>query len=199
MHYPHFFNSLPTITFKDELAATLGSFEDAKIEFSYLDVVKAAGHSCPTTAGAYLMLQKAMQELYIGDRLPVRGEITVELQNRADEGVTGVMANVFTNLTGAAADVGFPGLTKRFKRTGLLEFDKNIKGQVRFTRTDSNKSVQLSYDPYVLPSNPKVIELMIEVESARASDEEKKEFQKLWQARVKEIFDNKDKVISIIT
>ncbi|MGM0533570.1 MAG: FmdE family protein [Campylobacterota bacterium] len=199
MHYPEFFDAVETITFKDELSGLLGSFEDERIEFSYLDVVKAAGHSCPTTAGAYLLVQRAVEELYIGDRLPVRGEITVELANRADEGVTGVMANVFTQLTGAAGDVGFPGLTKRFKRTGLLEFDKKIKGEVKFTRTDSNRSVELKYDPYVLPSNPKVIELMIEVESNRASKEEKKEFQKLWQQRVKTIFDNADKVISLVS
>ena len=48
MIYPQFFNKIPTIKLQDDLASFLGAFEDGIIEFSYLDIVKSAGHSCPT-------------------------------------------------------------------------------------------------------------------------------------------------------
>ncbi len=45
----------------------------------YLDVVKSAGHSCPTVAGAYLATREALKRLY-GDELPERGAIRVDLE-----------------------------------------------------------------------------------------------------------------------
>ncbi len=55
MTYPEFFKNIETIKLQDDLSLFLGAFEDGIIEFSYLDVVKTAGHSCPTVLGAYLM------------------------------------------------------------------------------------------------------------------------------------------------
>lgn len=69
MKYPKFFDEIQTIKLKDDLSATLGSFEEGLVEFSYLDIVKSAGHSCPTVAGAYLMTQVALKKLY-KDELP---------------------------------------------------------------------------------------------------------------------------------
>ena len=54
------------------LASFLGAFEDGIIEYSYLDVVKSAGHSCPTVLGAYLMTLKGLEALY-KDEIPKRG------------------------------------------------------------------------------------------------------------------------------
>ncbi len=48
MNYPKFFDDIEPIRLRDELSNFLGTFEDGVIEFSYLDVVKSAGHSCPT-------------------------------------------------------------------------------------------------------------------------------------------------------
>ena len=64
MNYPDFYNQIPTIKLQDELSNFLAAFEDGLIELSYLDIVKSAGHSCPTVLGAYLMTFKALNFLY---------------------------------------------------------------------------------------------------------------------------------------
>lgn len=197
MQYPKFFDTVQPIIFKDELAQLLGAVDDGIIEFSYLDVVKAAGHSCPTVAGAYLLVQKATQELYVGDRIPVRGNIEIFLKDGVKEGITGVMANIFSHLTGATSISGFKGLTKRYNRTGLIHYEQKFKGEFKFMRTDSKRDVRLNYDPTAIGTDPKVIELMIAIEKNSASQEQLKEFQHLWQERVRLIFENKDKVITI--
>ena len=79
MTYPQFFDKIPTIKLKDDLALFLGAFDDGIIEFSYLDIVKSAGHSCPTILGAYLMTLKGLEALYENE-LPKRGEILVEFK-----------------------------------------------------------------------------------------------------------------------
>jgi len=195
MHYPKFYDEIKPITFKDNLANLLGAFEDGIIEFTYLDVVKAAGHSCPTVAGAYLLMQKATEELYIGDRIPVRGEIEVFMKDDIKEGVTGVMANVFSHLCGATDLSGFKGF--RFNRTGLLHFNQKFNGDFKFKRTDSGREIRLNYDQSIIKSNPKVIELMLLVEKNMATPQQLAEFKALWQQRVEEIFKNADKVITI--
>ncbi|WP_220452559.1 hypothetical protein [Colwellia sp. RSH04] len=64
MKYPDFYHQIPTIQLQDDLAAFLGAFEQGIVEFSYLDSVKAAGHSCPTVLGAYLMTLQGAKALY---------------------------------------------------------------------------------------------------------------------------------------
>ena len=197
MQYPQFFDTIKPIVFKDELAQLLGAVDDGIIEFTYLDVVKAAGHSCPTVAGAYLLVQKAMDELYIGDKIPVRGNIEISFKDDITEGITGVMANIFSHLTGATSQSGFKGLTKRYDRTGLIHYNQKFNGDFMFKRTDSSRDIRLNYDPSLIPSDTKVIQLMIDIEKNSATQEEQREFQKLWQQRVQKIFENADKVISV--
>ena len=196
MNYPKFYDSIKPIIFKDNLSDMLGAFEDGIIEYTYLDVVKAAGHSCPTVAGSYLLVQKAMDELYIGDRIPIRGEIEVFLKDDIKEGVTGVMANIFSHLTGATDQSGFKGL--RFNRTGLLHFNQKFNGDFKFKRIDSGREVRLNYDQALVKSKPQIIELMLLVEKKMATPEQLNEFKILWQKRVEEIFNNADKVISVV-
>ena len=65
---------------------------------------------------------------------------------------------------------------------------------VRFSRTDTHKSVDIFYDPTCVKADPKQMELMKVILQGTASKEEKKEFGRLWQHRVKKIlidnFDN---------
>ena len=90
---------------KDKLGRFLGVDDD--FVYTFQDVVKLSGHSCPTVAGAYLMTLKALKELY-KDELPVRGEIRVELRDSKSSGTTGVLANVASFITGAKEeDFGF--------------------------------------------------------------------------------------------
>ena len=123
MKYPAFYDQIETIIVADPLALFLGAFEGGVIEYNYLDVARLAGHSCPTVAGAYLMVSHGLKALY-GDELPVRGEIEVAMLQNRHEGVCGVIANVFSYITGATEDSGFHGLAGQFDRRQLLSFGR---------------------------------------------------------------------------
>ncbi len=185
MKYPEFFKHIPSITLVDPLADFLGALEDGVVEFTYLDAVKLAGHSCPTIAGAYLLAYKGLNALY-PDSMPLRGGIKVELKESVTEGVTGVIANVFTQITGATKESGFKGINGQFVRKALLDFDADIQGVVRFTRLDTGQSVEMIYNP-VVPPDANQMPLLQKIMSHAASENDKLEFKRLWQDRVKKI------------
>jgi hypothetical protein len=176
MKYPDFFSTLPSIILYDPLSEFLGTFENGIVEFNYLDVVKNSGHSCPTVAGAYLMSLYALNALY-KDETPVRGNIQISFREDESSGVTGVFANVMSHITGAADSSGFKGINGKFKRADLINFNASINAIVKFTRLDTNESVEVSYDPSSITQDPKY---------------------KLWQEKVEKIFEQSDKVISVI-
>jgi len=105
MKYPTFFDTTDSITLYDPLSDVLGAFEEGKITFSYGDVVKSAGHSCPTMAGAYLMVREGLKALY-PHALPERGAVKVLFKERQNEGTTGVIANAFSLITGGNGFMG---------------------------------------------------------------------------------------------
>lgn len=57
-----------------------------------------------------------------------RGAVRVDFAASVQSGVTGVVANVVSLLTGAAGDTGFQGLAGQFKRRNLLFFGTDIPG-----------------------------------------------------------------------
>lgn len=197
MVYPKFFDTIETIILQDELSNTLGVFDDGIVEFGYIDVVKSAGHSCPTVAGAYIMTLVGLKKLY-GEELPKRGEIFVSFKEDASFGVAGVIANVISQITGATDTYGFKGLGGKFQRHSLMKFNENINSIVKFTRLDTNKSIEVTYNPNIIPSEPLLSSLMQKSLQNDLTIEEKERFGKLWQKRVEEIFNNIDKVITII-
>ena len=186
MDYPKFFDEVPSIELYDPLSDVLGSFNNGVYEITYKEVVKMAGHSCPTVGGAYLMTLKGLKALYPG-KLPVRGEIKVEFKEDEKEGVAGVIGNVISNITGATTVTGFKGLNGNFARHSLMFYNSDIDSSVRFTRLDTNKSVDVYYDHSIVPGNPFMQELMPKVLGGIATDDEKREFGKLWQERVRKI------------
>lgn len=197
MTYPQFFDKIPTIKLKDDLALFLGAFDDGIIEFSYLDIVKSAGHSCPTVLGAYLMTLKGLEALYENE-VPKRGEILVEFKESQTTGVAGVIGNVIMNITGATTTNGFKGLAGKFDRNYLMKFEQNInEANVRFTRTDTQKSVDVFYNPQVILPHEDMNYYMQKSLQKSATAEEENEFKKLWQERVEKISQNIDKVIRI--
>lgn len=191
MRYPAFFDEVRTIAVYDPLAELLGAAEDGVIEYSYADAVKLAGHSCPTVAGAYLMTLNALAHLY-GDKLPQRGGIKVEFRNALQSGVTGVIANVVSLITGATSDSGFKGIAGRFDRRDLLFFNVAMDDEIRFQRTDTGASVTVSYHSDIVASNPAVMRLMQKVLGGAAEEQEKREFADLWQERVRHILEMVD-------
>ena len=107
--FPEFFDRAPQLLMRDPLAQFLGATPDGVMAYRYQDAVKLAGHSCPTVAGAYLMVVKGLAALY-GSDIPERGGIEVLMRDGRDEGTTGVIANVAMLLTGAAPETGFAGV-----------------------------------------------------------------------------------------
>ncbi|QOY51265.1 hypothetical protein [Candidatus Sulfurimonas baltica] len=197
MNYPEFFKSLELIKVQDPLSAILGAFEMGIYEFNYLDVVKSAGHSCPTVAGAYLITLEAIKALYPNGPA-VRGEIKVEFKEELQEGVAGVISNVVSQITGATDKSGFKGLSGKFARHSLMNFSSNISSSARFTRVDSGKSVDVFYDPSPVAPSPSMNPLMQKIMGGLAEPKEIKEFGELWQERVKRIFENSSSVIRVV-
>ncbi len=191
MRYPEFFNEVEPIDTFDPLAQTLGAVEDGRITYEYLDMVKLAGHSCPTVAGAWLMSKIGLQKLY-AEELPVRGDIKVELRGALDEGVEGVIGSCIGLVTGAANEGGFKGLGGKFARNDRLHYGADIEGDVRLTRMDSGESVELAYDPSVVPGSQKMQMLMQKLMQGGATQDERREFGELWQERVKKILLQKE-------
>lgn len=197
MSYPKFFDSVESIKVVDPLSNVLGAFEDGLYEITFLEVVKAAGHSCPTVAGAYLITLEGLRALY-PDARAVRGEIKVEFRDPMEEGVAGVIGNVVSQITGATEKSGFKGLGGKFARHSLMKFNANINSSIRLTRADNGKSVDVYYDPSSIGGSPKMQMLMQKMMGGMASKEEAKEFGALWQDRVERIMANIPSVIRVV-
>ena len=200
MQYPLFFDEVDSILLYDPLSDFLGAFEEGKVEISYLDCVKQAGHSCPTVAGAYLMTIIGLKTLYSSE-LPQRGNIYVEIKGKKTEGTIGVIANIISYIIGANGEEGFKGIQGKFSRNNLIAYDQQMAGEVTFKRMDNNLSVSLSYDPSIIPGDQRLKPLIGKVLQGKASDQENNLFKELWQERVKDILLTKElrnKMIQVV-
>ncbi|WP_424681057.1 FmdE family protein [Frateuria sp. YIM B11624] len=187
MAFPSFFELAPRITVRDPLAALLGASDDGLLVYGYADAVRLAGHSCPTVAGAYLMARAALRALY-PDEPAERGAVAVRMPAPETEGTTGVVAQVLTLVTGAAASNGFHGIGGRFVRQGLLHFASTDEGiGVRFQRRDTGDAVQVTLDLASVPPVPDLRERMAEALAPAATAERQRAFGELWQARVRRL------------
>ncbi|UPT77189.1 hypothetical protein MN086_09020 [Sulfurovum sp. XGS-02] len=199
MRYPLFFDEVDSILLYDPLSDFLGACEEGKVEISYLDCVKQAGHSCPTVAGAYLMTVIGLKMLY-GSKLPQRGDITISMKGKRSEGTVGVTGNIISFIVGANGEEGFKGIQGNFSRNNLIAYDQPMAGDVTLGRIDTNLSVSLSYDPSVIPGDQRLKPLMGKILQGKASEQERNIFKALWQERVKEILLTKmlrDKMIQV--
>jgi hypothetical protein len=186
MNHPEFFKDIPHLVLRDPLALFLGASDDGIVDFSYLDVVKLAGHSCPTVASAYWMTCLALKALY-GEQLPERGALRVEFGEGLETQVTGVMANVVSLLTGACAEGGFKGLGGRFARRHLLAFKADIPLTIRFRRNDNGHCVDVATALQHVPADPAMLPLLQRCLDGLASDAEQRQFGALWQDRVRRL------------
>ncbi len=184
--HPSFFDQAETIALRDPLAEILGAFDGGRIQLRYADVVRLAGHSCPTVAGAYLMASRGLAALY-GAELPVRGEIEVDLPHAQSVGVTGVIGNVLGFITGAAGPGGFHGLGGQFDRRGLLSYEQPLDASVRLTRRDTRDRVSVRYDPTHIKPDPAMGGLLDKCLTGAATPEEREQFQGFFQSRVRRI------------
>ncbi len=184
--YPAFYDAAPALVVFDPLAAFLGASRDGFITYRYIDVVRLAGHSCPTVAGTYLMTHRALGALY-GDAWPVRGDIEVHVRGQASDGVTGVMARVVSLLTGAAQEDGFKGIGGRFSRRNLLVFGADIDGQIGFRRRDTGAGVQTSLNTAAVPTDAAMPGIIGQVLAGLADASQEALFRTLWQDRVRRL------------
>ena len=184
--FPEFFDRAPQLLMRDPLAQFLGATPDGVMAYRYQDAVKLAGHSCPTVAGAYLMVVKGLSALY-GSDIPERGGIEVLMRDGRDEGTTGVIANVAMLLTGAAPETGFAGVgpMRLFGRRDLLAFGSgDERGEMLLRRRDTGAAVAVSYNPSIAPWPAEMQTLMPLAISGRADDAQLKRFGEIWQERV---------------
>lgn len=188
-----FLYDVKSVKFKEPLAETLGAFKenDVVLEYTYIEAVKMAGHACPTVTGAYMSCQEALDFLY-PDEIPTRGNIAITIYGEPDEGVNGVIGQVFSFLTGAAPSSGFKGLAHKFKRKDLLQFSSEKLDPeamcFEFKRLDNEARVMVKFYPQRVPypseKAMKLNPLMKKVLFDQADDAEKKELQDLFIGKV---------------
>ncbi len=185
--FPDFFARMPSIAMRDPLAEFLGAGSGA-LEYSFADAVKLTGHSCPTVAGAYLATAAALARLY-PDATPERGAIRVEVRERLEDGVAGVVGSVAGLVTGAAGEGGFKGIAGRFERRGRLVFGAPIEADLRFTRLDTGESVEVDL-PRAAAMTPELMDALRRALSPQATPEERAAFGRGWQARVAQMLES---------
>lgn len=202
MSFPDFYDNAPVVRTRDPFAQMLGAAQDGMLEYRYLDAVRLAGHSCPTVAGAFLMGRAALSALY-PDEPAERGSIAVHMPAPEHEGTTGVMAQVLTLLTGAAADNGFHGIQGRYRRKGLLSFSEQREGEaIIFTRLDNGKSVGVSLNVSLVPGDPAQGARLAAILQDRADEAQRLAFANAWQERVRRLlleFADDPRVIHVAT
>lgn len=187
MALAEFFSQVPRIQLRDPLSEFLGAADDGVMEYGYADAVRLAGHSCPTVAGSYLMVRAALRALY-GEEVPERGAIEISMSGAEGEGTTGVIAQVFTLLTGAAAQNGFHGIGGRFVRNGLLHYGSGNQSCIAgFKRMDTGAKVDVSMDLSSIPPAPNMRLLMGQAMAPDATAEIRKAFGQVWQDRVRRL------------
>ena len=173
-----------TLTLYDPLAELLGA-GDGRFTYTYDDAVKLSGHACPTVAGAFLMTVHALRALY-GDDTPQRGDIEITVYDAQDNGVTGPISQVFTLLTGAAADNGFHGLAGRFTRSGLMKFIPGTTGPAPFVfeRRDTGDQIGVNYNPAAIPADPAMGVNLQQLIQGSGDENVQQAFTSAWRERV---------------
>ena len=186
MPFPTFFDAAPVLRMHDGLSELLGATPDGIIEYRYADAVRLAGHSCPTVAGAWLCARAGLHALY-ADEVPERGGVAVGLQAREDAGVTGVIGQVLTLVTGAAGVGGFKGLAGRHARNDLLRYGDAGTEHLRMQRLDTQAVVEIALDMSSVPVDPSQRGLLTLILQDQADPVQRREFGRVWQERVRQV------------
>jgi formylmethanofuran dehydrogenase subunit E len=163
----------------------------------YRDVVKAAGHSCPTAAGAFRIAQLGLDALY-PDEDPVRGEIEVTAGGPKDDPTYGVTARLVSYVTGAAEEDGFGGLAgghggrrDRLHFAGLDDVDAG-EPTFEFVRTDTGDAVRVTYHVADVPDAGPATRYLPRLVDGTATDEERAAFAEAWHGRVERVLAEDD-------
>lgn len=180
------------IEIRDPVAETLGVLDPgAPFTITYADVVKAAGHSCPTAAGSYRIAQVGLDALY-PDSLPVRSDVEVIAGGPAHDSTYGVMSRLISYVTGAAGVDGFEGLGDGVgDRQNLLSMDgfepEAAAPTFRFRRLDTEETVTVSYHIEDVPKPGPAVGNLPAILDGTASDAEREAFAEAWHSRVQTV------------
>ncbi|WP_353634198.1 hypothetical protein ABSL23_14125 [Halobacterium sp. NMX12-1] len=169
---------------------------------TYEDVVKAAGHSCPTASGAYRIAQVGLDALY-PDELPVRSEVEVLAAGPRDDATYGVMGRLISYVTGAAQADGFGGLAGGYGgRRNTLTFDAfdpdSAAPTFRFRRTDTDETVEVVYHVGDVPDGGPALGTLQQIIEGTASEAERELFADVWHGRVQSVLSD-DSLFTVAT
>jgi hypothetical protein len=184
-----------SIRIRDPVAEALAVLEPGEpFVVTYEDVVKAAGHSCPTASGAYRITQLGLDALY-PDQLPVRSDIEVLAAGPRDDATYGVMSRLISYVTGAAREDGFGGLDGGYgDRQNLLSFDAfepdSAAPTFRFRRTDTDAAVEVTYRVGEVPDGGPALGNLQRIIEGTATDEERSAFGAAWHDRVQTVLED---------
>jgi hypothetical protein len=169
------------------------------IAITFPELVKAAGHVCPTVAGAYLILRHGLKALY-GSEPAVRGAVRVTAYGGPADFGYGPIAQLVNFVIGAAPDTGFGGLARgRFRRRDLFLFrrDDIRRNEFDFERLDSGRRVRVIYDPSVIPAPGELATSIAPALSDAASVDDVARFRRLWLQRVEDILAAGYRVVNV--
>ena len=189
-----FYSEIEPVMMIDPLASTLGAVDDGeRIEYSFQDCVKLAGHACPSVSSAFQITKLALSELY-GDDTPVRGNIEVRFAGDRVTGANGPIGQVIQFITGAAIETGFHGLGGKYSRASMFEYDETLAGgaglSVQFKRIDTEETVAVHADHSLIPMTSEEMSYstyMPKVIHGSATKDEREKFYLFWQGKNKKI------------
>ncbi|WP_434522085.1 hypothetical protein [Halorubrum sp. AS12] len=180
------------IRVRDPVAETLAVLDPGDpFVVTYEDVVKAAGHSCPTASGAYRVAQLGLAALY-PDELPIRSEIEVLAGGPRDDAAYGVMGRLISFVTGAAQEDGFRGLAGGYgDRRNTLTFDAfdpdSADPTFRFRRSDTGDAVEVTYHVGDVPDGGPAVNNLRRIVEGTASEADRELFAEVWHGRVQAV------------
>ena len=161
---------------------------------TYEDVVKAAGHSCPTAAGGFRIAQLGLDALY-PDSSPVRSDVEVHAGGPKDDPSYGVLARLISYVTGAAEEDGFGGLIGGHgdRRNTLYFADGDgVEPTFVFVRTDTDEAVRVIYHVSDIPDAGDAVEYLPKLVQGTATSEERAVFREAWHERVSTVLHDDD-------
>lgn len=178
------------IRIRDPVAEALAVLDHGEpFVVDYDDVVLAAGHSCPTAAGAFRITQLGLDALY-PDGDPVRGEIAVRAGGPRSDPTYGVLSRLVSFVTGAAEEDGFGGLAGGYgDRRDLLRFGDHGAESPTFVfqRTDSEETVRVTYHIEDVPSPGEATAYLPKLVDGTATPDERAAFADAWHGRVRTV------------
>lgn len=184
------YENVTPIRIRDPVAEALTVLEPSEpFVITYADVVKAAGHSCPTASGAYRIAQLGLDALYPDDT-PVRGEIEVTAGGPKDDPTYGVMSRIVSYVTGAAEEDGFGGLAGGYGgRQNTLYFDafESDGPTFAFTRTNTDESVRVTYHVANVPAAGHATQYLQKLIDGTATPAERDAFSEAWHGRIERV------------